>query len=119
MTELVACLGIGKGSWKYMQNLIKSEEWENVFLITNTFGAEKFFIEATPINFIIINENNNVFELVDSIYNQLKERIQGTEVAVNFISGSGKEHMALLSALLRLGLGIRMVGLKDGRVKEL
>ncbi len=119
MTELVACLGIGKGSWKYMQNLIKSEEWENVFLITNTFGAEKFFIEGTSVNFIIINDNNNVFELVNSIYNQLKERIQGTEVAVNFISGSGKEHMALLSALLKLGLGIRMVGLKDSKVKEL
>jgi len=32
-----------------------------------------------------------------------------TEVAVNFISGSGNEHMSILSTLLKLGLGIRLV----------
>jgi len=34
-------------------------------------------------------------------------------------SGSGKEHMALLSALLKLGLGIRLVSFTNNGIKEL
>ena len=40
------------------------------------------------------------------------------ETAVNLISGDGKEHMALLSALLKLGVGIRLIALTKEGVKE-
>ena len=49
---------------------------------------------------------------------KLKEKISGIEVGLNIVSGSGKEHMALISALLKLGIGIRLVALTSNGVKE-
>jgi hypothetical protein len=37
---------------------------------------------------------------------------------VNLISGTGKEHMAAISAVLKLGLAIRLVGVNEGGVIE-
>jgi len=49
----------------------------------------------------------------------LKGKIRGIEAAVNLISGTGKEHMAIMSALLKLGLAIRFVTLTDSGVREI
>ena len=46
-------------------------------------------------------------------------KIKDSEVAVNFVSGTGKEHMALLSALLKLGIGIRLLALTKEGVTEI
>ena len=48
----------------------------------------------------------------------LKENVN-EEVGLNFISGTGKEHMALLSAVLKLGIGIRFFALTKDGVKEI
>jgi hypothetical protein len=69
--------------------------------------------------FVIINSNESIELLIDKIQEALKEKITGTEVALNLISGSGKEHMAVLSALLKLGLGIRLVTYTVNGIKEL
>ena len=45
--------------------------------------------------------------------------INGMEVALNFVSGRGKEHMALVSAVLKLGLGVRFIALKPGGIEEI
>jgi len=42
MTQLIACLSTGKGTWTTIARIISSEDWENLFLITNEFGKEKF-----------------------------------------------------------------------------
>jgi hypothetical protein len=49
----------------------------------------------------------------------LKDKIKGTEVALNLVSGTGKEHMAILAALLKLGVGIRLVALTKEGFKEI
>ena len=42
------------------------------------------------------------------------------EIAVNFVSGDGREHMALVSALMKMGVGFRLIGLnKESNVIEL
>jgi len=46
MTELIACLSSGKGSWSYILRMLKEESWDNVFLITNSFGKENFKAEG-------------------------------------------------------------------------
>lgn len=114
MTELVACLSSGKGTWGHVSHLIQKEKWDKIILITNEFGKENFNKDEKT-ELILIDFNRGLKDLRDDIYNQLKEKIKGTEVALNIVSGTGKEHMALLSALLKLGLGIRLVALtKDG-----
>lgn len=117
MTDLVACLGAGKGTWAYLLKLIESESWENVFLITNTFGAERFSA-GRQVEFIIVDENKTLPEISESVKKQLEGKIKSFEVAVNFVSGEGKEHMAMMAALVKLGLGMRFVALTPAGVVE-
>ena len=115
MTSLIACLGTGQGTWSKVIELIAKQEWEQIFLITNKFGKEQFLIQKDNINFIIIDETKPLTQLVDDIHQRLKGKIVGFEVAVNIISGTGKEHMAIFSSVLKLGLAMRLITAgKDG-----
>ena len=118
MTELVACLSTGKGTWGHVARLINDQDWDKIFLITNEFGKEKFEKKENT-EFIVVDPNKFLPELVEDIKNALKDKITGLEVGVNFISGSGKEHMALMSALQQLGIGLRLVALTKEGVKEI
>lgn len=117
MTSLVACLGAGKGTWAEVRKLMESESWEKVFLITNSFGKEKFF--AANAEFIVIDDFQGPKAIAAVVISHLKEKISDTEVALNISSGSGNVHMAVLSALLKLGFGIRLVFLANDSVEEL
>ncbi len=117
MTDLIACLGAGKGTWSYMQRLIEEEEWSNVFLITNSFGKENF--KSGKASFVVIDDKKPLPELINEIKKQLEGKIAETEVALNLVSGTGKLHMAILSALLKLGLGIRLIALTYDGIKEI
>ena len=118
MPDLIAVLSTGKGTWGHVNRLIIDGKWDNTFLITNEFGKENFTPEKKS-EFIVIDSRKGINELREDIENALKPRVKGTEVAVNFISGTGREHMALIAALLRLGVGIRMVALTKDGIKEL
>jgi len=118
MTELIACLSTGKGTWGHVNRLIQDQEWDKIFLITNDFGKENFTAEK-EVEFILIQQNQGLMELRDQIEKSLKDQIKGQEVAVNFVSGTGKEHLALISALLRLGVGIRLIALTKNGIEEL
>lgn len=117
MTELITCLSTGKGTWGHVAGLMRAEEWEKVYLVCSDFGRDKFEKHEKH-EFIVINPDDDVEQIIGVLYEKLKGRL-GTEVAVNMISGSGKEHMALLSALLKLGVGLRFVVLKEGRAAEI
>ena len=95
---------------------IDAEKWDRVYLITNEFGKEKFK-GRDNVEFVVVDINAELNELRDIVYNYLKGKLKGSEVGLNFISGSGKEHMAILSAVLKLGLSIRLVGMtKNGSI---
>lgn len=117
MTELIACLGAEKATQEHVKRLIQQQDWEKIILITNDIGKENFKADK-PVEFMVINKERFLPELVEEIKTKLKDKITGTEVGINIISGSGKEHMALLSALLKLGLAIRFVALTTNGVKE-
>ncbi len=117
MTDLVACLSSGKGSWGHVNRLIQDQEWENIYLITNNFGKENFHPEKN-VNFILIDTNQGIKEMKEIIHNELKDKLKN-DVALNFISGIGKEHMALLGALLKMGIGIRLLVLTKDGIEEI
>jgi len=114
--ELVALLSSGKGSWGQVSGLIKQGEWDNIILLGDSF-AKKFTPETeTKHEFIEINDSPLV-EMKQQILDKLKNKIKGTEVALSIASGNGKEHMALISALLSIPAGIRFTALtKEGIV---
>ncbi len=111
--ELVALLSTGKGSWGQVSGLIKRGEWENIILIGDDF-ASKFNTDEKH-EFIKVNTNQQIKDLKQDLLEKLKGKIKGTEVALSIASGTGKEHMALISSLLSLPTGIRFTVLtKEG-----
>jgi len=117
MSDLICCLSTGKGTWVEVARLINNHQWDNVYLITNDFGREKFSSEK-KVNFLIVDVNKGIEIMKNAIVDHLKDKVSG-EIAVNFVSGSGKEHMALLSALMKLGVSMRFIFAVDSDVKEI
>ena len=114
--ELVALLSSGKGSWGQVSGLIKQGEWDNIILIGNDF-AKKFQVEGDKKHVFIEIKDSVLVEMKQEILDKLKDKIKGTEVALSIASGTGKEHMALISALLSIPAGIRFTALtKEGIV---
>lgn len=113
--ELVALLSSGKGTWGQVSGLIKKGEWEKIIILGDNF-AEKFSSDK-KFEFIKIDTNKKLVELKKEILEKIKGKIQGLDVALSIASGSGKEHMALISALLSIPTGIHFVALtQDGIV---
>ena len=111
--ELVALLSTGKGSWGQVSGLLKYGEWDNVVLLGNEF-AQKFTSEK-KFEFIKVDLDKKLEDLRNEFMEKLRGKIKGTEVALSIASGDGKEHMALISALINLPVGIRFAALtKDG-----
>ncbi|MFH1500670.1 MAG: hypothetical protein ABIE22_01870 [archaeon] len=111
--ELVALLSSGKGTWGQVAGLVNHGDWEDIFLVGSDF-AEKFTVSKKHA-FIKVNTSQGLIDLKSEIMKKLDGKIKGTEVALSIASGDGKEHMALISALLSLPVGIRFVALtKDG-----
>jgi hypothetical protein len=118
MTSLIAIISSGKGTWKTVYQLIEKGKWDKVYIITNKFGEENFS-KKENIKFIVIDDNKTYKQIISQIETNLKESLNDIEVALNISSGQGKEHMALLVALLRTGMGIRFVDIVDDKIEEL
>ena len=112
--ELVAFVGAGKGTWAQIAGVINQGEWDNIILIGNEFA--KNFKSQKDFEFIEIS-SGGIIDIKNEILEKLQGKIKGTEVALTIASGEGREHMALISALLNLPVGIRFTALtKDGIV---
>ena len=118
MTDLVACLSSGEKSWAHVARLVKEQDWKRIFIVTNDFGKKNFKPEKN-VDFIVVDFQKPVSELIEDIKKGLNGKITDFEVALNLVSGNGKEHMAILSALLKLGVGVRLMAVTKEGVREL
>ena len=111
--ELIALLSTGKGTWAQVSGLMTHGDWENIILLGNDFAKD--FKHEKKFEFIKIDLDKKIKDLRDEFSQKLKGKIHGTEVALSIASGDGKEHMAVISALINLPVGIRFAALtKDG-----
>jgi len=117
MPTLIACLSTGKGTWSEVTKIMNSQPWDKVFLITNSFGRDTFTSPDPKISLIVVDTFAEPVILTEQIIKELKGKITDFEVGINFVSGSGKEHMALLEAVLELGLNFRLITLNNGQVE--
>ena len=91
-------------------------------LLANTREAISLYLKVTRQKrirdkFIGVNLDKKLIDLKKEFQEKLRGKIQSTEVALSIASGDGKEHMALISALINLPVGIRFAALtKDGVV---
>ena len=118
MTSLIACLGAGKGTWVPVLQLIDAAPWDSVFLVMPAFFADKYQPKSEKVQKIVIDDTKELPALTQDITKALDGKLFG-EVAVNFTSGEGKEHMALLAALLKIGCGVRLVTMQENSMQEL
>ncbi len=118
MTSLIINLSTGKGTWGQVSRVVKAEDWDRIFFITNQFGAQKFSTDKES-EYILIENTKPVEELSEQIRKNLDGKIKDLEVAVNISSGTGNEHMAIISAVLKLGLGLRLVYVNQEKMVDL
>lgn len=115
--ELIALLSSGKGTWAQVSGLMTHGEWEKIILIGDDFAKD--FKHNKKFEFIKVDLNKRIKDLKDDISKKLKGKINGTEVALSIASGNGKEHMALISSLINLPVGIRLAALTREGVIDL
>lgn len=119
MTQLVALLSKGEGTWGQVSGLIKRGEWEKVFVVGSSF-ARNFLVEGAQFDFVEVDLDKPLLALKKEMTEKLKPKLDSdfsSEVALSLASGTGKEHMALVSALLAIPVGVRFTALtKDGIV---
>ena len=112
--ELVALISSGKGTWGQVAGVINQGDWDSITLIGNDFAKQ--FTSEKDFEFIE-TKSSTLIDLKEELQKKLQNKFKGTEVALSIASGDGKEHMALISALLNLPVGIRFTALtKDGIV---
>lgn len=111
--ELICLLSTGKGTWAQVSGLMTHGEWDKIILLGSDFAKD--FKHAKEFEFIKVDLDKKIKELKEEFSEKLKGKISGTEVALSIASGDGKEHMALISALLNFPVGVRFAALtKEG-----
>ncbi len=119
MPTLIASLSTGKGTWTEVSRIIQTQPWTKIFLITNQFGVENFTSKPVTAEFVLIDPNQEVGLITERIVGQLRGKIDDFEIALNMVSGSGKEHMAIVEAVLELGLNFRLITVVNNQVETL
>lgn len=110
---LIAVLGQGKGTWGHVARIIADQEWNSIYLVSNEWGQEKFK-PSKECQWIMTN-NRMGFELLQK---QIEEKLpEKADVHVSLISGTGKEHMALLAALKNKGVKYGFVVITGDGIK--
>lgn len=114
MTDLITILtsDVGTGSWNHVKNLALGEEWDKVIIITDDKSRVTF--SDITLQIIEINFSQPIEDVIRDLSGELRKLVTLHEVALNFVSGKGKEHMALVSSIMKLGVGFRLIA----RTKE-
>ena len=116
--QLIAIALTGEGSWSIIHSLSEHENFENNIILTNSFGIQNIKPNQKT-KLIEINPDKPILELKEDIKKLLQPEIPGMEVGLNIDSGTGKEHKALLCALIELGVGIKMVTIENNQLIEM
>ncbi|MCD6478897.1 MAG: hypothetical protein J7L44_03355 [Candidatus Diapherotrites archaeon] len=108
----IATLGRGKGTWGHVARLIQEAQWDQILLIGTEFTKQNFR-PARDCAWLLINPRSGFETLKEAI----KKAIPEAELYISLISGSGREHTALLSALRELGKDYKLVVLTGDGTK--
>lgn len=114
MTDLVAVVSSGAGTAKHVERVACEMPWRRVMIVVPVATEAPFQLRAN-MELVKTDFSQPMRTVVEGLVQKLKPKISGTEVGLNIISGDGKEHMAVLSAVLKCGVGFRLIALtKDG-----
>ena len=105
--EFVAFVGNDRENWGQITALLKRMRDNKIILVMNK--SVTGFPESEA-EIVRIDTEQPVLELKKELIERLKSNLSGEfEVTLSLASGTGKEHMALIAALLSIPVGIRLV----------
>ncbi|MEI6731964.1 MAG: hypothetical protein WCK90_04775 [archaeon] len=105
--ELVAFVGLDRESWGQISGLVNRIEADRIVLVINKAVVD--FPELERCEKVFVDSSMPLMQLRDDIKSKLNSKLSGEfEVALSIASGTGKEHMALVSALLAIPVGIKI-----------
>jgi len=117
VAQLIAILSSGKGTWTDVLNLIQGD-WDQVYLLCSDFAYKTVDINQKNILKLMISEENPQ-EYIKKLSDLFKIKLKSEfDVALNISSGSGMEHMIVMSSILKAGVGVRFVYSENKEVKE-
>jgi len=107
--ELVAFVGQDKENWGQITALVnKLDDCEKVVLVMDK-GISGFPVNG-KCKSVSVDCSKPLIDLKQEILDKLKPELNGEfEVALTLASGKGKDHMALVGALLSIPVGVRIV----------
>jgi hypothetical protein len=115
MADLIACFTTDE-HYKHLHRLLNEAEWDRAFIVTTHELRKKHRFEKEVL-YIIVDPKKPIDEYVEDIKSSLKGFF--LEVGVNLVNGTGKDHMALLSAVMKSGLSFRLVAVTKNGVEEI
>jgi hypothetical protein len=115
MADLIACF-TADDHHRHVHRLINEGEWDRIFVVTTPELRRKHKFQKEVL-YIVVDPKKPIDEYVEDI----KSNIKGffLEVGINIVNGTGKDHMALLSAVMKAGLGFRLVAVTKNGVEEI
>jgi len=112
---LIVFIDDNKSRQNHVAKLISQGSYAKVIVACKEgFPLPDFLDNAYVIKF---NPSMTTTELSDYFYQKIN--IKDFEVHLNIICGEGREHTAMISALVRRGIGIRFAVVTNEGVKEL
>ena len=113
--ELVAMIGSDSESWGQLTGLINRGTCDKIILVRIP-GSEAYEspVEARE---LILDSAKPLGELKKELLEKLRPLLSEFEACLSIASGTGKEHMALISALLSIPVGIRLTAFTKSGVE--
>lgn len=106
--NLVAYVGKDRENLGQVSALINRMECEKIILVKDKDSPD--LQTNSKCKTIKIDSGKTLLELKQELQEKLKTHISDQfEVALSIASGSGKDHMALIAALLSIPVGIKLV----------
>jgi hypothetical protein len=120
VSVLITLLGTGKGTWLEVHNILRLQAFEKTIIFIDGWAARDYKNEFSAL-VVALPEDASTEQLVDIMKQHIKAGVPASdfEVALNISSGTGKQHAALLSAVIGSGYGVRLVTLENNELKVL
>lgn len=114
--ELVAFIGKDKENWGQISALVNRMDSKKILLIKDK--SAEGFPSNDKCKVFSVDTSKSLFEMKTEIQDNLRKELTNEfEVALSIASGTGKDHMALVSALLSIPVGIKLVAYTKEGVK--
>jgi hypothetical protein len=126
MHTLIVCLDPKSDERSEVDKIVNSGLFATVYIVGDLSNIDYYKnLSKIKVFSIPVISSSPIEELQDKLLKELKKafgqnKMMDMDIALNISSGNGRLHASIISTVMKLGYGIRLVGLdKEGDVAEL